>query len=311
MRNGSASLLLVVTLAACADLTPRAEPPRTATVARDGRDHEPRARAEAVLVWGRDTKGALWTYQVQPDGASGARLEGVHVASKRGTWTWVTQTIDVETEPCDLSLGARHPAQSGTVTRASLVRAQGQEQLVVDPPARCDDHCPNELHHDVHPVGSVGPYLFVEQSQYTYACGAHGATATSFLVWDIDQGRPVDLLAAVPNRLELRAEASRRFADDERELGAPFGSAPPKLTELVPVVVDGRRLAFDAQLTIETCYACSDGRWSSYTRSVRIRTEPPPVLTAFAELPAGVATFLAHHSDLTLGGWSEAVPPTE
>ena len=313
MRFGCASLL-VMTLTACADLSPRPQPPSIATVARASHEQEPRSGpAEAMLVWVHDKEGALWTYQVQPDGTAGARLEGVHLATRRGTWAWVTQTFDVETEPCDLSLGARHPAQGGTVTRASLVAAGGEEQLIVDPPARCDEHCPNELRHDVRPVGSVGPYLFVEQSQYTYACGAHGSTGTSFLVWDIDAGRPVDLLAAVPDRAELRSEAARRFKEDEHELGAAFGAALPRLTELLPVmrtVGSGRRLAFEAQLTIETCYACSDGLWSSYTRSVRVPAAPPAVLSPFSELPSGVATFLLHRPDLTLGGWSAAVPPT-
>jgi len=261
-----------------------------------------------TLVWVEGKDGALWTHQVEPDGTSSARLEGAHVGTRYGTWTWVTQTIDVETEACDLPVGDVHPAVGGTVTRGSLVGAGGQEQLVVDPSARCDEHCPNELRHEARPIGSVGPYLFVEQSRYVYACGAHGSSSVSFVVWDMEGGRPVDLLGAVPNLAQLRDEATKRFRDDEESVGPAFAGSPPRITELVPLV-DGRKLGFEAQLTIETCYACSDGAWSSYTRSVRLPTAPPAVLVPFARLPSSVATFLSRHPDLKLGGWSETRTP--
>ena len=112
----------------------------------------------------------------------------------------------------------------------------------------------------------------------------------------------------VPRPDKLRSEATTRFAVDENELGGPFGDDAPTITELLPVV-DGRRLAFEAQATIATCYACSDGRWSSYTRSVRIRTAPPPLLAPYAELPSPVATFLARHPEMSFGGFAEGIPP--
>lgn len=295
-----------LTVVGCVESAGR-QPPSTVTVARVGREAEPRAHAPTLLVWARDAHGAAWTYQVQPDGTAETRLEGIHLVTKSGEWTWVTQTLDVETEPCDLSLGSRQPAQHGTATRALLVGPGHKEQVVVDPPLACNEHCANELRHDVTPLASLGPYLFLAESQYSYACGAHGSTGASFLVWDVERGRPVDVIAGIPRSSELRAEAARRFAADEKELGGPFGEDPPSITELVPVV-DGRRLAFEAQLTIDTCYACSDGAWSSYTRSVRIRTAPPALLAPHAELPSGVAAFLSRHPDLTLGGWSEATP---
>ncbi len=302
MRFGCV-VLFGLTVVGCVETAGR-QPPHTVTVARVGRDAEPRTSAPTMLVWARDRQGAAWTYRVEPDGTAETRLEGIHLATKSGEWTWVTQTLDVETEPCDLSLGSRQPAQNGTATRALLVGPGQKEQVVVDPPLGCNEHCANEVDHEVTPLASLGPYLFLEESQYTYACGAHGSTGVSFLVWDVEHGRPVDVLSTVPRPAELRAEAARRFALDEKELGGPFGDAPPAITELIPVV-DGHRLAFEAQLTIDTCYACSDGAWSSYTRSVRVRTAPPPLLAAHAELPAGVAAFLSRHPELNLGGWSE------
>ena len=76
--------------------------------------------------------------------------------------------------------------------------------------------------------------------------------------------------------------------------------SPPTITEVLPVF-DGHRVAFDAQLTISACYACSDGLWSSYTRSVRLRTPAPPVLAPYGDLPTSVSLFASHHSELTVG----------
>jgi hypothetical protein len=309
MRFGRAPAFvsLFFTLSACAESRP--SPPRTVTVASVPRDGESRASGTpTMLVWARDKQGLAWTYEVQPDGKADARLEGIHIATKRGRWTWVTKTLDVETEPCDLSLGSRQPAQGGTVTRASVVGSAGtHEQVIVDPDTSCDaEHCPNEVRHDARPVASLGPYLFVEQSTYAYACGAHGFTSASFVVWDLDQGRAVDAIGQVPDRDTLLGEAARACADDPAD-GPVFGDGKPEITEVLPVVEGSGSgaVAFHAQLTVPTCYACGDGLWSSYTRSVRVKAPPPAQMAAFAELPSQVALFLAQHPALSVGGWSD------
>lgn len=313
MRFGCAPMLILSGIAGsgCADLSGRHEPPRTVTVARVPRDGEPRTYGSpSMLVWGRDKQGLAWTYQVQPDGKDDARLEGIHVVTKRGQWTWVAKTLDVETEPCDLSLGSRQPAQGGTVTRASAIGSADREQVIVDPKTSCDgEHCVNELRHHAQPVASLGPYLFVEESTYEYACGAHGYSSTSFLVWDLDQGRAADLIGQLPNRDAVLADAMRLFAEDSADRPV-FGDGKPEITELLPVLdSSSNKVVFEAQLTVPTCYACGDGMWGSYTRSVRVRTAPPAPLAPFAHLPTGVAIFLSHHPGLTLGGWSEAPLP--
>jgi hypothetical protein len=305
-REVAIGIFVLLALSACAESRP--PPPRTVTVARVPRDGEPRAfGAPTMLVWVRDKQGVAWTYQVQPDGKGDARLEGIHIATDRGRWTWVTKTLDVETEPCDLSLGSRHPAQGGTVTRASVVGSAGtHEQVIVDPDTNCGaEHCPNEVRHDARPVASLGPYLFVEESTYAYACGAHGFTNASFVVWDLDKGRAVDLVGQVPNRDAILAEAGRLFAEDANDRPV-FGDGKPDITEILPVVEGSGKVGFEAQLTAPTCYACGDGLWSSYTRSVRVKARPPAPIAGFTEVPSQVGVFLSHHPGLTLGGWSEA-----
>lgn len=305
MRFGcAAAFVLLLGLAGCVESRP--QPPHTVTVARVPRDGEPRTYAEAMLVWTRDKQGVAWTYQVQPDGKADARLEGIHIATRRGRWTWVTKTLDVETEPCDLSLGSRHPAQGGTATRASVVGSGDREQVIVDPDIGCGgEHCPNEVRHDARPVASLGPYLFVEQSGYSYACGAHGFTNVSFLVWDLDSGRSVDLIGQLPNHDALVADAARLFAEDAVDRPV-FGDGKAEVTEVVPSFDPATgKVGLQAQLTVPTCYACGDGLWSSYTRSVRVKTPPPAPLASLTELPAQVSLFLSRQSGLTLGGWSE------
>lgn len=313
MRFGCATAfvsaaLLASSITGCVESRP--QPPRTLTVARVPRDGEPRTYgAPTMLVWARDKQGIAWTYQVQPDGKDDARLEGIHIATQRGQWTWVTKTLDVETEPCDLSLGSRHPAQGGTVTHASVVGSDDREEVIVDPETGCDtEHCPNELRHEARPVASLGPYLFVEQSTYAYACGAHGFTDASFVIWDLDKGRAVDLVAQLPNRDALVADAARLFSEDAADRPV-FGDGKAEITEVLPVVDPAsRKVGFQAQLTVPTCYACGDGMWSSYTRSVRVKAPPPTALASFSELPPQVAVFLARHPGSTLGGWSEGRP---
>jgi hypothetical protein len=84
-----------------------------------------------------------------------------------------------------------------------------------------------------------------------------------------------------------------------------FGDGKADITEILPVVQGSGKVSFEAQLTVPTCYACGDGLWSSYTRSVRVKAPAPPPVASFTELPSQVWVFLSQHSGLTLGGWSE------
>jgi hypothetical protein len=170
--------------------------------------------------------------------------------------------------------------------------------------------------HDARPVASLGPYLFVEQSTYAYACGAHGFTMASFVVWDIEKARTIDLISQIPNREALFAEAARQLAEEATDGHGTFGDGKAEITEVLPVVEGSGKVAWQVQLTVPTCYACGDGLWSSYTHSVRVKTPAPAPLASFRELPSQVVMFLSHHPGLTLGGWSEGrtgetEPPAE
>jgi hypothetical protein len=151
-------------------------------------------------------------------------------------------------------------------------------------------------------TGSVGPFVFVKRTTYSFACGAHGSTTVESLVWDLEHGVPVNLAGELPVDPSLATEARAELGDEVFDLGEE-----PELTELVPRLTDDGRIVLDRQLTMGACYACSDGRWSSYSRSAILeRASLPASLAAEAEVPVGVLAFRGTHPDLALAGFSAA-----
>lgn len=245
-----------------------------------------------MLIWATDANGERSTFQVGPDGRVYDRSPGVRIATKRGAWTWIETPVDVATAPCSTG-GYEKPPGIGVATRASLVR-NAEEQIVVQP--KETPCCPNEARHTVALRASLGPLLFVEETDFSFECGAHGHTEKSFLVWDADRAERVDLLGALPDAERLEAAASRMTG----EL-APGDKG--EITALFPVLRDGR-VVVEAQVSAPACYACGDGVWSSYTRSVRLPTRPPAPLEPYLSVPPQVVGFVRTHPDLEVGGWS-------
>jgi hypothetical protein len=90
---------------------------------------------------------------------------------------------------------------------------------------------------------------------------------------------------------------------------AEEGELEVDLTAIVASYDREARLAVGMQFTAPSCYACSDGAWSSYSKST---TLPAPVvpeaLRAWALAPAGVQAFAHGHPELGIGGWSDLPP---
>jgi hypothetical protein len=296
--------VLVLLVAAC---TPGASRPPDG----GGREETPRER-EVVLAWIRQPDGATETLRLDRDGTVLGRHPEIRIATSTGEWIWRTAEIAVPTAPCPSDPpdeAGPDTSRPGRTTRATLERADGQmAQSVVAPERPPPDT--NELLHEVRLLGSVGAKLFVEESSYVYACGAHGMTTVTFRVWDAERGAEIDLLRGIPDLDRLTARAHAKLAEPGDD-----GAETPELTAVIPRFGPDR-VRFDAQLTAPTCYACSDGVWSSYTRSVRLPTAPPPVLVNDAELPDAVRRFVRGlgrarpQEDLSveLGGFSRRAP---
>ncbi|WP_437588614.1 hypothetical protein [Sorangium sp. So ce1000] len=260
----------------------------------------------ALLVWGRAGDGPPRTWHLTEGGAVIGEEAGIVVATGRGEWRWEVRDVQVETSACDFGPGDTREPGEGTASRAALVlRGSGARQQVIAPP---DADGSNVIHHEAEAIGSVGPYLFIEERTYTDACGAHGFEGAAFLVWDADKGAVVDLLAEVPDAPALQGDAKAILdeGEDDPETARQEQEAP-ELVQIAPVYDERGSLQLTAKLARASCYACGDGAWSSYTRSAVVPAERAPErLAAWASTPAGVQGFLAQHPGVKVGGWSRA-----
>jgi hypothetical protein len=294
-------LLLVVVLAlgSCADPANNPRPPHAATSNPSRTKAPPEGGAAKLLVWARAREaddGTTTTFRLAANGEVLDRSPGLRIATARGEWTWTTRRTEVRTDPCDFDTPI--PPQESWVTSASLVGPGGVEQQIVR--AKPEAEGANELHHQVDLVASLGPILFVEQTSWSYSCGAHGSQVKEFTVWDAERARALDVVHHVPDASLLMTSAKAALEGDD---AGAFAASPPEITEIVPVL-RGDQLTFEAQVTIASCYACGDGLWSSYTRSKRVAAKPPAELVRYAVLPRAVVAFAAAHPDLLVGGWS-------
>ncbi|EYF07523.1 hypothetical protein [Chondromyces apiculatus] len=289
--------------------SPRPLPPVAATtvvlatpIAAPPLAEEPDARV--FLVWGRGADGAVKTYRVNAAGEALGEEEGVTIATPQGEWRWEMEAVALDTGSCDPDIVDKERGQ-GSATRAEVALRGGEMRALVVAP-RGDFDGANEIDHSVSLLASVGPYLFIQERTYMYACGAHGSTAAAFLVWNIERAAPVDLLEELSEVQRLQQEG--RAALDEESTDFPMENGETELPELVqitPAYSPEGRLRFDAQLTRAACYACSDGMWSSYSRSAVVPSGWSSArFTAWSSRPTGVARFVAQRQGFELGGWS-------
>ncbi len=266
--------------------------------------HAPPAAARPhVLVWASAADDALpSTYAVGDDGAALSRANGIRIWASGTQWTCDVSVEPVATQPCEEE-GPERPAQAGQGVRVRLVPSDPSRQsleIVAPPPG----DGANEIQQSARLLASVGPYVFVEESTYAYTCGAHGNTGVSFAVWSLDDGRAVDLLAELPDREHLLASGKRAIdaLPDAIDFSRP--EDPPAVTELLPRLGRHGRLEADALVTVASCYACTEGGWSSYTVSTPVPVPLPWRLRGLGTPPRAVGLFADAHPGLTVGGYS-------
>jgi hypothetical protein len=264
---------------------------------------------DTILIWGQEAgkqgegDPPPVTYRIDGSDPHGSVLgsePGIVIAARGGEWTFTTTEIEVPTEPCDGSMGVANdqPAGDGKATRAELVLKGGSERQAVITP---DTPKVNDLQHSVTLLGSVGPHLFLHETMYMYACGAHGNTVASFSAWDAQEGKAFSALGEVPDVDALKAEGQRVLNETEDQDYAR--EEKPDLVELRPTYDARGKLGLMALLPRGTCYTCSDGEWGSYTRSAQVKTSLPR-LAPYVEAPPAVRVFLSAHPGFTMHGWS-------
>jgi hypothetical protein len=261
----------------------------------------------ALFVWTRDGEGHARSYELDIDGREIRTVDGVLIATKAGVWQWNEKDVVIETSPCerydDEGALLRAPVPDpGAATRASLVHlSSGAEQVVVQPPA--DGDGAEDFQQKVELVASVGPLLFVRESTYVYACGAHGSTGASAIVWDASRGFAMPRASNVGSLDAARSEALRELSEDGD--GFPATEDTMDFTEIVPRFAEGGALRVGIQFTAPTCYACSRGNGGSYTKSAVVDVaDVPSALADYAAAPRGVRAFLSAHPGIEMRGWS-------
>jgi hypothetical protein len=283
------------------------ETPRDLGLIGDAQEVDPMTATD-FLVWTRDADGHAVTHRLDGAGHETETLDGIFVATGAGAWQWREEPRAVTTTPCERyddegGLLPSEPTAPGEATRATLVHvASGAEQVVVDPDASMEGAA--DVEHGVELAASVGPYLFVRESTYAYTCGAHGNTGVSVKLWDAVEGTSISLPDDLGSLEGPRNKAIEALSDEDDDI-FPANESTVTLTELVPTFGRDGALGLGLQFTAQTCYACTRGGWSSYTKSAVAPAEAmPSLLVPFARPPEAVRAFAASHPDLQLGGWS-------
>ena len=157
------------------------------------------------------------------------------------------------------------------------------------------------------PRASVGSLLVTTRCTYEHFCGgAHGGTSCALVAWDLDD--------AEPKQRSGLSDEIRKTGASLKEQSVPVLENRPiakvergevELTAAWPVWTDGKA-SMSYQFSHPASYAGSDDRWSSYSVSVRIESEEfPDDLSAFRDVPDGVAAFWNEHTPLDGQGYSQ------
>ena len=160
-----------------------------------------------------------------------------------------------------------------------------------------------DVRHTVTLAGSIGPYLFIEESTYAFTCGAHGSTSVTARIWNVASGR----IEPMPTDFGSLTGAMAKAAQELNEEDDPFPATDEnlELTALVPRYGQRAALKLGLQLTAPTCYACTRGGYGSYTKSTVVDSAVlPKVFARYSAAPGPVRAWAAAHPDEHLGGFS-------
>jgi len=144
-------------------------------------------------------------------------------------------------------------------------------------------------------LGMLGPLLLLRVDLNALGCGIHGTIQSRFVAFHAGLGREVDLLSADEiGRIQLRERTEAWQALRRDSAAYPIESAADITHSATLADLRSDALTLRHQFTADACFECSDGRWSSGTRSVRVTArEVPARLAPFTQIPTPVSAFLA------------------
>lgn len=267
---------------------------------------------DEILVWvSQGERGPLHTFYLAADGALRVlkEREGATIVTSHGELTFKAEEKEVKLNGCEHVDGAPRTPSVGTVMNAMLLQSNGQvAQKIIDFYDGGFGAEPDidELGHYVVLTGSIGPYLFIREGAYSFSCGVHGNASASAMVWDANAGKPIDFLPELADAEKLVAQAKEKLDEIDKDEGGPDEANEPGFAQFIPVYSEHGALRIDVQFARWACYACSDGEWSSYTRSAIVPTNWfPERMKTWAMPPVVVKEFAKTHPEWRIGGWSK------
>ncbi|WP_394823195.1 hypothetical protein [Pendulispora albinea] len=292
----------------------------------------------AYLVWGRPPAtppGAPdTTYAIAADGKVVTEVPATIVAANGRLYRWQIRRVDLARRACRERLDgvegvepeqvraayeawqeeradlASHPTR--TVDQAELVELRSGSRKVIsqlhpeDAGSGDLTSGANDFRFDVTLVGSAGPLLFVRESTWVDACGAHGNAFSAAGILDLaNDAKVTDLGAIAPRALRrARARAEKQF-DVLRKEWSGEAEDDAELVELLPQYDARGSLSFLGRFATFAPYAFSSGDWASYTMAT---TTPlgalPERLARASAAPPAVRALLRAKPGFVMGGYS-------
>lgn len=270
--------------------------------------------APHFLVWWSVEEGGFATALVRQDADQSrvvAEAEGLFIATESGIWTWEETPLEITQVDCACAMerGLSDPAAiescevSREVSRTELVQLDGEGRFIVSAEP---EELEGEYEAQAHPTASSSGIVTVTECSYIYACGAaHGSTNCQFSAFDLDRGRALeaaDLVEplSVADQIALLNSQSDEPVEEETLVG---------LVEAEPSWSETGEVSFVATYAAATCYACSDGEWSSYTFTASHAGATPIVeLEPAPEAVVQTWALAAGTSPTSARGWSRVNP---
>lgn len=310
--------LSLLTLAACTKAPPAvtAPPlrvPQLETAAKPS--------TEALLVWTTDGDAEPTTTFVDAEGHALGSTPGVLLASGGDVWRLRSETttrnlsacngpgvFDSESTTMSISLEPLTPHRAGSrrLFGTYFDRPKGEH----------DGEGPTDAGEVIHSFaasGSVGPYLFLREPLFIFACGAHGFHSMEQHVIDIRTGQPVKLEETRPEEHARAAtKAKALFVQKSQEtpgVGALWnGEAPSEIAWLAVEPRIGRgaeEIELVGILGADAPYVFGSSAWRAYMIDAEVPlTTIPRELQAHARIPAAVRRFSLAIGDARIGGFS-------
>jgi len=280
--------------------------------------------SEAYLVWSvdpADTAGVGETAWIDGEGRVVARRPGVFASGGGAVWAWTKGTKPGRGVDCGCKREAEYAEDAQCpstepVGVADLVDALGGRRIaLLEIPTSNGDIDYSQLEppgQDAWPVGGVGPYLLTMSSRYIFGCeAAHGSRGVKWAVYDLRTGDAVALLDSAETAAATAREGAAALAELKKEMTPEEAAeADVELTVVETRWTPDGALRVAYQFTTGACYACSDGMWSSYSRSAEVPAPAlPRPLAAYARAPEAVRRYWAASPPGERAGWSAVDAP--